>query len=154
MFKVSRDNPAYWLTSVAHNRLPIFQRDEFKKIVTDAFNEARRKHEFLIFGYVIMPDHTHAVTDNAHEMKDILRSEWRFREQDHQAPENERPRGVDTGSEPPVVTGGLAKPTVDNKTSQPHAVASGSPPLTSGGSMCPHHPNAMRITDHKQIEWR
>jgi REP element-mobilizing transposase RayT len=73
MFKVSRDNPAYWLTSVAHNRLSIFQRDEFKKIVTDAYNEAREKHKILIFAYVIMPDHTHTVTDNAHEMKDILR---------------------------------------------------------------------------------
>ena len=71
--KISRDNPAYWLTSVTHNRLTIFQRDEFKKIITDAYNEAREKHKFLIFAYVIMLDHIHVITDNAHEMKDILR---------------------------------------------------------------------------------
>ena len=33
----------------------------------------QRQHKFRIFAYVIMPDHSHAVTDNAHEMKDILR---------------------------------------------------------------------------------
>ena len=73
MFKVSRDKPAYWMTSVTHNRLPIFRRDEFKKLITDAYNEAREKHKFLIFAYVIMLDHTHVITDNAHEIKDILR---------------------------------------------------------------------------------
>jgi REP element-mobilizing transposase RayT len=73
MFKVSRDNPAYWMTSVTHKRLSIFQRDEFKKLVTEAYNEAKEKHKFLIFAYVIMLDHTHVITDNVHEMKDILR---------------------------------------------------------------------------------
>jgi REP element-mobilizing transposase RayT len=73
MFQVSRDNSAYYLTSVAHRRLPIFQKEENKNIVCDAFDEARKSARILIFAYVIMPDHTHVLTDNAREMKEVLR---------------------------------------------------------------------------------
>ncbi len=73
MFQVSRDNPAYYLTSVAHNRLPIFQKDTLKQVICDAFNEARKSAGIMIFAYVIMLEHTHVLTDNAREMKDVLR---------------------------------------------------------------------------------
>ena len=63
MFQISRDNPAYYLTSVTHNRLPIFQKDEIKRIVAEAFDEARRSAGLLIFAYVIMVDHTHLLTE-------------------------------------------------------------------------------------------
>lgn len=73
MFQVSRDNPAYYLTSVAHHRLPIFRTDAVKQIIANAFDEARRSAGFLIFAYVIMPDHTHTITDNARAMNETLR---------------------------------------------------------------------------------
>ena len=73
MFQISRDNPAYYLTSVSHNRLPIFQKDEIKQIVANAFDEARKSAGIMIFAYVIMTDHTHVLSDNAREMKDVLR---------------------------------------------------------------------------------
>jgi REP element-mobilizing transposase RayT len=73
MFQISRDNPAYYLTSITHNRISIFQKDELKKIVVDASDEARKSAGFLIFAYVIMSDHTHVLTDNACGMKDTLR---------------------------------------------------------------------------------
>ena len=73
MFQVSRDNPAYYLTSVTHDRLPIFRTDVLKKIVCDAFDEARRSAGIRIFAYVIMLDHTHVLNDNAREMRDVLR---------------------------------------------------------------------------------
>ena len=73
MFRISRDNPAYYLTSVAHNRLPVFQKDFIKQVVCDAFDEARRSGGTMVFAYVIMPDHTHLLTDNAREMADVLR---------------------------------------------------------------------------------
>jgi REP element-mobilizing transposase RayT len=73
MFQISRDTPAYYLTSVTHNRLPIFQKDELKQIVCNAFDEARRSGGIMIFAYVVMPDHTHLLTDNAREIKDVLR---------------------------------------------------------------------------------
>ena len=73
MFRITRDNPAYYLTSVAHKRLPIFQTDSIKQVICNAFDEARRSAGFLIFAYVIMPDHTHVITDNARDMADALR---------------------------------------------------------------------------------
>jgi REP element-mobilizing transposase RayT len=73
MFQVSRDNPAYYLTSVTHHRLPIFQTDTVKQIICSAFDEARKSAGLMLFSYVIMPDHTHVITDNAREMKDVLR---------------------------------------------------------------------------------
>src|SRR5438876_4328461 len=73
MFQASRDNPAYYLTSVAHNRLPIFRTDKIKQVVCDAFNEARKSGGIMIFAYVIMLDHTHLLTDSAREIKEVLR---------------------------------------------------------------------------------
>jgi REP element-mobilizing transposase RayT len=73
MFTISRDDPAYYLTSVTHQRLPIFRSDEIKKVVADALNEARTSGGFKIFAYVLMPDHTHFLTDNSREIKDTLR---------------------------------------------------------------------------------
>lgn len=73
MFQVSRTTPAYYLTSVAHARLPIFRTDAIKQVVCDAFNEARISGVIMIFAYVIMPDHTHVVTDGTRKAKDVLR---------------------------------------------------------------------------------
>jgi putative transposase len=60
---ISPNSPAYYLTSVAKDRLPVFRRDALKSVVCAALNEARRSGEFLILAYVIMPDHFHVVTD-------------------------------------------------------------------------------------------
>ncbi|MBX3299170.1 MAG: transposase [Acidobacteria bacterium] len=73
MFQISRDSPAYFLTSVAHDRLPIFRQDNIKQVICDAFDEARISGGIKIFAYVIMLDHTHVLTDNAREIKDVLR---------------------------------------------------------------------------------
>jgi REP element-mobilizing transposase RayT len=73
MFLVSRDTPAYYLTSVAHDRLPIFQKDSIKQVVCDAFDEARKSGGIMIFAYVIMPDHTHLLTDSPRKIGDVLR---------------------------------------------------------------------------------
>ncbi len=73
MFQVSRDNPAYYLTSVTHNRLPIFRTDALKKVLCDAFDEARRSAGIMLFAYVLMPGHSHIITDNAREIKEVLR---------------------------------------------------------------------------------
>lgn len=73
MFRISRDNPAYYLTSVAHDRLPLFRTDLIKQVVASAFDEARKSGGILIFAYVLMPDHTHVLTDRARAIKDVLR---------------------------------------------------------------------------------
>lgn len=73
MVRISRDNPFYYLTSVAHKRLPIFQTDKIKQVVCNALAEARISGGILIFAYVIMPDHTHLVSDSARRISDVLR---------------------------------------------------------------------------------
>ena len=71
--KVSRDKPFLYLTSVAKDRLPVFQTDRIKQIVADALNEARKSSGIQIFAYVIMPDHMHLITDSSRKSSDALR---------------------------------------------------------------------------------
>ena len=61
MFRISKDSPVYYLTSVANNRLPVFQTEKLKNLLCDALSEARISAHLLIFAYVIMPDHIHAL---------------------------------------------------------------------------------------------
>jgi REP element-mobilizing transposase RayT len=70
---ISRDNPAYYLTSVAHDRLPVFQTDKLKTIACDALDEARKSARILLFAYVIMPDHVHLITDGSRKVSEVLR---------------------------------------------------------------------------------
>ena len=73
MFRISRKTPAYYFTTVAHKRLPIFRTEKLKQVLCDAFNEVRNKHGILILAYVIMPDHVHLLVYSEREMKDALR---------------------------------------------------------------------------------
>jgi len=61
MFRISKDTPAYYLTSVAKDRLPVFRSDAIKEITCAALDEARRSAGFLLFAYVVMPDHLHTI---------------------------------------------------------------------------------------------
>ncbi len=61
------------MTSVAHDRLPIFQTDAIKSVVAAALNEARRSGGIMIFAYILMPDHYHVLTDSPRQIKDVLR---------------------------------------------------------------------------------
>jgi len=73
MIQISRDKPCYYLTSIAKDRLPVFQTDKIKQIVCNALDEARNSANILLFAYVIMPDHTHLITDGAKAISDVLR---------------------------------------------------------------------------------
>ena len=73
MFQISKDSPAYYLTSVAKDRLPVFRTNIISEITCKAIDEARRSGKFLIFAYVVMLDHLHLVTDNSRTSKDVHR---------------------------------------------------------------------------------
>jgi REP element-mobilizing transposase RayT len=73
MFRVSKDSPAYYLTSVAKDRLPVFRTARIAEITCNAIDEARRSAGFLLFAYVVMPEHTHLVTDNSKSTKETHR---------------------------------------------------------------------------------
>jgi putative transposase len=61
MFRISKDSPALYLTSVTKNRLPVFRTPTLAEIACKAIDEARGSARFLLFAYVIMPDHLHAI---------------------------------------------------------------------------------------------
>ena len=73
MFSASPDTPAYYLTTVTKDRLPVFRRDDMKSIACHALDEARKSCGFLIFAYVIMPDHMHVITDSEKKSRILLR---------------------------------------------------------------------------------
>ena len=72
-FQVSRDSQALYITIVAKDRLPAFQTDAIKLITCRAIDEARKSGGFLLFVYVIMPDHLHLLTDCPKTSADVLR---------------------------------------------------------------------------------
>src|SRR5687767_6163316 len=71
--RISIDTPVYYFTSVTHDRLPIFRTDKLKKIACNAFDEARRSADLLIFAYVIMLDHYHIIAGGNREPSAVLR---------------------------------------------------------------------------------
>jgi len=73
MYRISKDKPAFYLTTVTKDRLPIFRTDVLAQMMCNALKEARLSGKFLIFAYVIMLDHLHLVTDSKVDSKDILR---------------------------------------------------------------------------------
>jgi REP element-mobilizing transposase RayT len=73
MATISRDNPCLSITSVTHDRLPVFRTEALKQILCAALDEARHSGGFAIFAYVIMPDHVHIITDGALKPSETLR---------------------------------------------------------------------------------
>jgi REP element-mobilizing transposase RayT len=72
-FRISKDTPALYITTVAKDRLPVFQTDAIKIITCRAIDEARNSCGFLVFAYVIMPDHLHLLTDCRRRPSEVLR---------------------------------------------------------------------------------
>ena len=72
MFSASPDTPAYYLTTVTKDRLPI-PRNDLKAVACNALNAVRKSCGFLIFAYVIMPDHLHVITDSEKKSRVLLR---------------------------------------------------------------------------------
>ncbi len=72
-FQISRDSQALYITVVAKDRLPVFKSDAIKLVTCHALDEARKSGGFLLFAYVIMPDHLHLLTDCPRTSADVLR---------------------------------------------------------------------------------
>ena len=64
---ISKDDPCLFITAVARDRLPVFRTEAIKSITCGAIDEARTSCGFLLFAYIIMPDHFHVVTDSPRE---------------------------------------------------------------------------------------
>ncbi len=72
-FQISRDSQALYITVVTKDRLPVFQTDAIKIVTCRELDEARTSGGFLLFAYVIMPDHLHLLTDCPKSSADVLR---------------------------------------------------------------------------------
>ena len=72
MFRISKDSPAYYLTSVAKDRPPVFRKDNIKEIVCKAIDEARKSAGFLLFAYAVMPDHLHTIVGSELKPSKVL----------------------------------------------------------------------------------
>jgi REP element-mobilizing transposase RayT len=61
-----------FITAIAKDRLPVFRTNTIKIITCNAIDEARTSCGFLIFAYVIMPDHIHLITDSPRKPSTVL----------------------------------------------------------------------------------
>lgn len=73
MHTISRDDPCFYLSSVAKDRLPVFRKDAISALTCEALNEARNSGGFALYAYVVMPDHIHVITDSSRSSSDTLR---------------------------------------------------------------------------------
>ena len=73
MFSISKDTPAYYITSVTNSRLPVFQTSRLKDLVCSAIDEVRTSANLLLFAYVIMPDHFHLLVGTSKKPSEALR---------------------------------------------------------------------------------
>jgi len=69
---ISKDDPCLLITAVGKDRLPIFRTEAIKSITCRAIDEARTSCGFLLFAYIIMPDHFHLVTDSPRKPSTVL----------------------------------------------------------------------------------
>ena len=51
MFVISKDSPAYYITSATNNGLPVFQTSKLKDLVCSAIGEVRKSANLLLFAY-------------------------------------------------------------------------------------------------------
>ena len=73
MFHISKDTPAYYLTSVTNKRLPVFQKAKMRDLVANAIDEARNSATLFLFAYVIMLDHFHLLLGTNRKPSETLR---------------------------------------------------------------------------------
>jgi putative transposase len=69
---ISKVDPCLFITAVAKNRLPVFRSEAIKTITCRAIDEARTSCGFLLFAYVIMPDHIHVLTNSPRKPSIVL----------------------------------------------------------------------------------
>ena len=65
----------HFITFSCYQRLPFLSDDGVKKIFIDRFEELRKRHDFRVTGYVLMPEHVHLLISepNTGELSSTLR---------------------------------------------------------------------------------
>ena len=58
---IRSDAQYYFVTTTAHRRVPLFQRADLAEIVLGALYDIRSRGRVKVHGFVVMPDHFHAI---------------------------------------------------------------------------------------------
>ncbi|HJZ82233.1 MAG TPA: transposase [Pyrinomonadaceae bacterium] len=61
LFKSNEPNTFHYVTLVTYNRVPIFKSERACEIFVDVLGEVRQRFPYKLIGYVLMPDHVHAI---------------------------------------------------------------------------------------------
>jgi len=64
LYKSNDPNTFHYVTLVTHNRVPVFRSQQPCETLVDTLREVREKYPYKLIGYVIMPDHVHAIVNN------------------------------------------------------------------------------------------
>ena len=64
LFKSKEPNIFHYVTLVTYKRVPIFRSERACEIFIDVLRETREKYPYKLIGYVLMPDHAHAIVNN------------------------------------------------------------------------------------------
>ena len=74
LFKSNETNTFHYVTLVTYNRVPVFRSDRACEIFVATLTEVRQKYPYKLIGYVIMPDHVHAIVNRSNDtISDWLR---------------------------------------------------------------------------------
>jgi|ERR1043165_3321182 REP element-mobilizing transposase RayT len=65
LLKSNERNTFHYVTLVTFNRVPVFRSDHACEIFVGTLDEVRRKYPYKLVGYVIMPDHVHAIVNRS-----------------------------------------------------------------------------------------
>jgi putative transposase len=63
LFKSHDPNTFHYTTSVCFRRVPVFKSEKACELFIEALTETKRRLPFKLIGYVVMPDHTHLITN-------------------------------------------------------------------------------------------
>lgn len=69
------DGHYHFLTFSCYRRLPYLSDDHSRKVFLDTLKATRARHQFLLFGYVLMPEHVHLLLSepNTQSLDNTLR---------------------------------------------------------------------------------
>jgi putative transposase len=65
LYKSNELNTFHYITSVTYERVPVFRSERACEIFVEVLSEVRSRFPYKLIGYVIMPDHVHAIINNA-----------------------------------------------------------------------------------------
>ena len=65
LFKSNQQNTFHFVTLVTYKRLSVFRSDHACEMFVDTLSQVRERYPYKLIGYVIMPDHVHAIVNRS-----------------------------------------------------------------------------------------